>query len=263
MNTIYNNDISNIEKIEKGLVKELSLSFGKKTVLNKISLPIYQNSITAIIGPSGCGKSTLLRCFNRMNDFIDIAKITGTIILDSKDIYTSQTDVYNLRMKVGLVFQKPNPFPKSIFENVAYGLRIQGKDKNSIARRVEQTLKDAWLWEEVKERLNESAFTLSGGQQQRLCIARALATNPELLLLDEATSALDPQSTKKIEELLNELKKNVTLITVTHNIAQAGRIADYTAFLYEGNLIEFNDTETIFTTPNVRHTENYIMGKFG
>lgn len=252
-----------MKETHKGHVDALSIWFGTKQVLNEISIPIFRNKITAIIGPSGCGKSTLLRCFNRMNDFIDSAKITGTIYLDKMNVYDAQVNVYDLRMKVGMVFQKPNPFPKSIFENVAYGLKLQGHNKKYILERVEQSLQDAWLWDEVKDRLNESALVLSGGQQQRLCIARALATVPELLLLDEATSALDPQSTSKIEELLNDLKKTVTIVTVTHNIAQAGRMANYTAFLYEGVLIEFNKTAVLFTTPKHKKTENYLTGKFG
>lgn len=251
------------EHIKKARVESLDMSFGEKQVLKKISFPIYQNKITAIIGPSGCGKSTLLRCFNRMNDFIDIAKIEGNIYIDDVDIYDDSIDVYNLRLKVGMVFQKPNPFPKSIFDNVAYGLRIQKKSKHDIKDRVEETLKEAWLWEEVKDRLQDSALTLSGGQQQRLCIARALATSPELLLLDEATSALDPQSTSKIESLLGELKKQISIVTVTHNIGQAGRVANYTAFLFEGNLVEFNKTAILFTTPEHKRTENYLTGKFG
>jgi phosphate transport system ATP-binding protein len=227
-------------------------------------MPIYENKLTAIIGPSGCGKSTLLRCFNRMNDLIEGIKIKGSIFIDGKDIYANKTDVFALRMKVGMVFQKPNPFPKTIFENVSFGLQIKGKsNRHQISERVEKGLKEAWLWDEVKDRLNSSAFELSGGQQQRLCIARALANDPEIILLDEPTSALDPQSTVKIEELLIELKKTVTIIQVTHNIAQAARISDYTGFIYLGELVEFGPTDKIFTTPKDKRTEEYLTGKFG
>jgi|UniRef100_A0A7C6A8T4 phosphate transport system ATP-binding protein len=246
------------------LIKELNLWFGNNHILRNITMPINKNKLTAIIGPSGCGKSTLLRCFNRMNDLIEGVKITGSIFIDGKDIYSEKTDVYALRMKVGMVFQKPNPFPKSIFENVSFSLQIKGKlNKQAISQRVEKSLRDAWLWDEVKDRLHTQAFELSGGQQQRLCIARALANDPEILLLDEPTSALDPQSTIKIEELLIELKKTVTIIQVTHNIAQAARISDYTGFIYLGELIEFGPTEKIFTTPKDKRTEEYLTGKFG
>lgn len=248
----------------KILVKELSLWFGNNQVLRNINLPIYKNRLTAIIGPSGCGKSTLLRCFNRMNDLIGAARIKGSIFIDGKDIYANKTDVYALRMKVGMVFQKPNPFPKSIFENVCFGLQIKGKtNRHEINARVEKSLRDAWLWDEVKDRLNAPAFELSGGQQQRLCIARALVNDPEIILLDEPTSALDPQSTVKIEELLIELKKTVTIILVTHNIAQAARISDYTGFIFLGELVEFGPTDKIFTTPKDKRTEEYLTGKFG
>ncbi len=246
------------------LIKDLNLWFGNYHCLRNITMPIYKNKLTAIIGPSGCGKSTLLRCFNRMNDLIEGVKVTGSIFIDGNDIYSEKTDVFALRMKVGMVFQKPNPFPKSVLENVAFGLQIKGKlSKNEISQRVEKALKDAWLWDEVKDRLHTSAFELSGGQQQRLCIARALANDPEILLLDEPTSALDPQSTVKIEELLIELKKTVTIVQVTHNIAQAARISDYTGFIYLGELIEFGPTEKIFTTPKDKRTEEYLTGKFG
>ncbi|MEO0115519.1 MAG: phosphate ABC transporter ATP-binding protein PstB [candidate division WOR-3 bacterium] len=246
------------------LIKDLNLWFGNYHCLRNITMPIYKNKLTAIIGPSGCGKSTLLRCFNRMNDLIEGVKVTGSIFIDGNDIYSEKTDVFALRMKVGMVFQKPNPFPKSVLENVAFGLQIKGKlSKNEISQRVEKALKDAWLWDEVKDRLHTSAFELSGGQQQRLCIARALANEPEILLLDEPTSALDPQSTVKIEELLIELKKTVTIVQVTHNIAQAARISDYTGFIYLGELIEFGPTEKIFTTPKDKRTEEYLTGKFG
>jgi phosphate transport system ATP-binding protein len=245
-------------------VNDLSLWFGSKQVLKGINMTIPRNKLTAIIGPSGCGKSTLLRCFNRMNDLISDTKIKGSILIDNIDIYSGKMDIYELRMKVGMVFQKPNPFPKSIFDNVAFGLRIKGyEDKHHLIQRVEKSLKDAWLWDEVKDRLHANAFELSGGQQQRLCIARALATNPEIILLDEPTSALDPQSTAKIEELLVELKDNVTIIQVTHNIAQAARISDYITFIYLGELVEFGLTEKLVTTPKDKRTEAYLTGKFG
>lgn len=244
-------------------VKNLNLFFGSKHILKSINMSIYQKSVTAVIGPSGCGKSTYLRCFNRMNDY-NGAKVDGEIILDGEDINSKNTDVTKLRMKVGMVFQKPNPFAKSIFENVAFGLKIHGKLKTyEIENRVEESLKSVWLWDEVKDRLKESALLLSGGQQQRLCMARALATNPEIILLDEPTSALDPNSTRKIEELCLELKGKVTILIVTHNIAQAARISDYTAFLYLGELIEYDETKLIFTVPKDKKTEEYISGKFG
>ncbi|MDD5529214.1 MAG: phosphate ABC transporter ATP-binding protein PstB [bacterium] len=246
------------------IVKDLNLWFGKKHILKGISISIIPNNITAVIGPSGCGKSTFLRCFNRMNDLIEETKIKGSIIIDGIDIYSDKIDVYSLRTKVGMVFQKPNPFPKSIYENVAFGLPIKGiTNKNAIMEKVEKSLKDAWLWDEVKDRLNASAFELSGGQQQRLCIARALATDSEILLFDEPTSALDPQATNKIEKLLIELKQFVTIVIVTHNIAQAARISDYTAFLYLGELIECGATDKLCTVPKDKRTEEYLTGKFG
>jgi phosphate transport system ATP-binding protein len=242
----------------------LNLWFGKNQILHNINLEIYKNSITAIIGPSGCGKSTLLRCFNRMNDFISDMELTGKVYLNGKNIYAPKTDVYAVRASVGMVFQKPNPFPKSIYNNVAYGLQIQGKyTKSEIKDRVEESLKAAWLWDEVKDRLHHSAMSLSGGQQQRLCIARALANKPKVLLLDEPTSALDPQSTAKIEELCLALKNSVTILIVTHNVAQAGRISDYTAFLYLGEVVEFGKTEQVFTVPQNKQTEAYLTGVFG
>ncbi len=245
-------------------VDKINLWIGDHHILKNISLPIYEKKVTAVIGPSGCGKSTLLRCFNRMNDLIENIKITGTIHIKGEDIYNSKIDVHSLRSRVGMVFQKPNPFPKSIYENVAYGLKIKGiRNKTLLMDKVERSLKDAWLWDEVKDRLNASAFSLSGGQQQRLCIARGLATDPEILLLDEPTSALDPQATSKIEELLLELKKSVTIIIVTHNFGQAGRVSDYTSFLYLGELIEFGSTEKVFTVPRDRRTEDYLTSKFG
>ena len=244
--------------------ENLNLWFGENHVLKGINIPVYDKKVTAMIGPSGCGKSTLLRSFNRMNDLIAETKITGKILIDDEDIYHSKANVTEIRTRVGMVFQKPNPFPKSIFNNVAYGIAIQGKlTREQIKERVEKSLKDAWLWDEVKDRMHESAMSLSGGQQQRLCIARALANNPEVLLLDEPTSALDPQSTSKIEELCLELKNKVTILIVTHNIAQAGRISDYTAFMYLGELVEFGETGKVFTVPQDKRTEAYLTGVFG
>lgn len=242
---------------------DVNLWFGDKHVLKDVNIPVYDKKITALIGPSGCGKSTLLRCFNRMNDLIPQCRITGKITLHNQDIYAPRTDVTEVRTKVGMVFQRPNPFPKSIYNNIAYGLHIRGEKKPVIEEVVEKSLKDAWLWDEVKDRLNTSAFSLSGGQQQRLCIARALANNPDILLLDEPTSALDPQSTAKIEELCLELKNKVTILIVTHNIAQAGRISDYTAFMYLGEMVEFGETQKMFTVPKDARTEAYLNGVFG
>lgn len=243
---------------------DLNLWFGKNHVLHDVNLPVHKNQVTAMIGPSGCGKSTLLRCFNRMNDLIPTTRITGKVLLGTTDIHAPQTDVSKLRSRIGMVFQKPNPFPKSIFKNVAFGLQIMGGFSHSeINDRVEASLKAAWLWDEVKERLNCSAMCLSGGQQQRLCIARALANRPDVLMLDEPTSALDPQSTAKIEELCLELKNSVTILIVTHNVAQAGRISDQTAFMYLGELIEFGPTEQLFTVPADKRTEAYLTGVFG
>ena len=244
--------------------ENLNLWFGRNYVLKYVNLNVSDKNITAVIGPSGCGKSTLLRCFNRMNDLIPETHIEGQIKLLDEDIYTSKMDVTEIRSRIGMVFQKPNPFPKSIYKNVAYSLQIQGKYcKDEINERVEQALKAAWLWDEVKDRLHSPAMALSGGQQQRLCIARALANRPEVLLLDEPTSALDPQSTAKIEELCLELKKSVCILIVTHNIAQAGRISNYTAFMYLGELVEFGPTEKVFTVPNDKRTESYLTGVFG
>ena len=257
----------NKKKEEKDIivnVDNLNLWFGEMHALKDISVSIFDKKVTAIIGPSGCGKSTFLRCFNRMNDLIEIVKIDGKIIIDNEDIFSTKTDVCALRTKVGMVFQKPNPFPKSIFENVAYGLKLRGiKKKSILMEKVEKSLKEAWLWDEVKDRLNMSAFSLSGGQQQRLCIARALATDPEILLLDEPTSALDPKATSKIEELLMELKNVVTVLIVTHNFGQAGRVSDYTAFLYIGELVEYGKTAKMFTVPKDKRTEEYLTGRFG
>ena len=245
-------------------VEQLKLHYGDKEVLHGINLDIPQKRVTAFIGPSGCGKSTLLRCFNRMNDLVDECRIEGKILLEGEDIYQRKVDVADLRRRVGMVFQKPNPFPKSVYENVAYGLRIQGiKQKRVIDEAVEWALRSAALWEEVKDRLHESALSLSGGQQQRLVIARTIAVKPEVLLLDEPASALDPLSTLKIEELIHELKDNYTIIIVTHNMQQAARVSDYTAFLYMGDLIEFGGTNELFTNPVKQQTEDYITGRYG
>ena len=245
-------------------VHELNLYYGGKRALNGVSMQIPRNRVTAFIGPSGCGKSTLLRCFNRMNDLVDSCNIDGQITLDKENIYAKGVDVADLRRRVGMVFQKPNPFPKSIFENVAYGLRIQGiKKKRLINDTVEWALKSAALWDEVKDRLHESALGMSGGQQQRLVIARTIAVKPEILLLDEPASSLDPISTLKIEELIHELKKDFTIVIVTHNMQQAARVSDYTAFMYMGDLIEFGTTDQLFTNPVQKQTEDYITGRYG
>lgn len=246
-------------------VKNLNFYYaGNKLALKNINMPIYEKKITALIGPSGCGKTTLLRCFNRMHDLYPGNRYEGEILLDGKNILSKDIDLMELRTKVGMVFQKPTPFPMSIFENIAYGLRLQGiKNKTELKDRVEQALKEAVLWDEVKDRLDTSAFGLSGGQQQRLCIARTIAVKPDVILFDEPTSALDPISTAKIEELIVELKKNHTIIIVTHNMQQAARVSDYTAFMYLGELIEFDSTDIIFTKPNKKLTEDYISGRFG
>ncbi|PXF58225.1 MAG: phosphate ABC transporter ATP-binding protein [Deltaproteobacteria bacterium] len=245
-------------------IKNLVFYYGNFKALHDISLDIYTNQVTAFIGPSGCGKSTLLRCLNRMNDLIPISRVEGRILLDNKNINDPNVDVVTLRRNVGMVFQKPNPFPKSIFENVAYGLRVNGiKDKAYIANQVEKSLIQAAIWDEVKDRINDSALGLSGGQQQRLCIARALAIEPEVVLMDEPASALDPIATQKIEELIHQLKKSYTIIIVTHNMQQAARVSDITAFFYLGKLIEKDDTETLFTKPKLQQTEDYITGRFG
>jgi len=245
-------------------VKDLRLAYGDKEALHGINMDIPKKRVTAFIGPSGCGKSTLLRCFNRMNDLVDGCNITGQILLDGNNIYDRAVEVADLRRRVGMVFQKPNPFPKSIYENVAYGLRIQGiNKKREIDETVEWALKSAALWEEVKDRLHESALGMSGGQQQRLVIARTIAVKPEVLLLDEPASALDPISTLKIEELIHELKNDFTIVIVTHNMQQAARVSDYTAFMYMGDLIEFGVTDTLFTNPEKKQTEDYITGRYG
>ena len=245
-------------------VQDLSLFYGEKQALHGIDLKIPRQRVTAFIGPSGCGKSTLLRCFNRMNDLVDGAQASGKILLDGDDIYAKEVDVPTLRQRVGMVFQKPNPFPKSIYENVAYGLRLKGiNSRRQLDEIVEWSLKGAALWEEVRDRLHDSAFGLSGGQQQRLVIARSIAIEPEVLLLDEPASALDPISTLKIEELIYELKSKYTIVIVTHNMQQAARVSDYTAFMYLGELIEFDDTDVLFTTPKKKQTEDYITGRYG
>ncbi len=245
-------------------VKNLNLFYGEKQALHGVDMIIPKKRVTAYIGPSGCGKSTLLRCINRMNDLVDSVRIDGQILLDGQDIYHKSVNVADLRRRVGMVFQKPNPFPKSIYENVAYGLRLQGiKDRRRIDEVVEKAIKGAALWDEVKDRLHESALGLSGGQQQRVVIARAIAIEPEVLLLDEPASALDPISTLKIEELIYELKDKYTIVIVTHNMQQAARVSDYTAFMYMGNLIEFGDTKTLFTNPREKQTEDYITGRYG
>ncbi|MFC3152817.1 phosphate ABC transporter ATP-binding protein PstB [Litoribrevibacter euphylliae] len=245
-------------------VKDLQLYYGEKRALHGINMQIPKNRVTAFIGPSGCGKSTLLRCFNRMNDLVDICRIEGKIMLEDENIYDRSVDVTDLRRRVGMVFQKPNPFPKSIYENVAYGLRIQGiNNRRVLDEVVEQSLRGAALWDEVKDRLHDSALGMSGGQQQRLVIARTIAVKPDVLLLDEPASALDPISTLKIEELINELKNEYTIVIVTHNMQQAARVSDYTAFMYMGDLIEFGDTNQIFTNPTQKQTEDYITGRYG
>ena len=242
----------------------LNLFYGEKQALYDVRMNIPRNRVTAFIGPSGCGKSTLLRTFNRMNDLVDGCRVDGQILLDGQDIYRKGLDVAELRRRVGMVFQKPNPFPKSIYENVVYGLRLQGiNQKRVLDETVEWALKSAALWDEVKDRLHDSALGLSGGQQQRLVIARTVAVQPEVLLLDEPCSALDPISTLKVEELINELKGQYTIVIVTHNMQQAARVSDYTAFMYMGKLIEFGDTDTLFTNPAKKQTEDYITGRYG
>ena len=248
----------------KMAAKHLNFYYGDFQALEDISLDFFLHQVTALIGPSGCGKSTFLRCLNRMNDLIPTSRVEGEIILDEANINDPKIDVVSLRRRVGMVFQKPNPFPKTIFENVAYGLRVNGvKDREFIADRVEQSLRQAALWDEVSDRLHRSALSLSGGQQQRLCIARALAVEPEVLLMDEPASALDPIASQKIEELIALLKVNYTIVIVTHNMQQAARVSDFTAFFYMGKLIEFDVTETLFTKPKLRQTEDYITGRFG
>ncbi len=255
---------SPMENSVKISVRGLNFYYGGFKALDDISLDLKKNQVSALIGPSGCGKSTFLRCLNRMNDLIPISRVEGEIYLDHENICSPDIDVVNLRRRVGMVFQKPNPFPKTIFENVAYGLRVIGvRDKRDLRERVEKSLYQAALFDEVKDRLHESALGLSGGQQQRLCIARALAVEPEVVLMDEPASALDPIATQKIEDLIHELKKNFTIVIVTHSMQQAARVSDTTAFFYMGRLIETGDTETIFTRPSLKQTEDYITGRFG
>ncbi|SPD73096.1 high-affinity phosphate transport protein (ABC superfamily, atp_bind) [uncultured Desulfobacterium sp.] len=251
-------------KNPKMRVRDLNFYYGNFHALINVNLDFNLNEVTALIGPSGCGKSTLLRCLNRMNDLIPVGRVEGKIFLDETDIYNPSVDVVTLRRHIGMVFQKPNPFPKSIFENVAYGLRVNGiKDRIYIAQKVEETLKKAALWDEVKDRMHESALGLSGGQQQRLCIARAMAVEPDVLLMDEPASALDPIATQKIEELIDELKSQYTIVIVTHNMQQAARVSGITAFFYLGKMIEMDQTENLFTRPKLKQTSDYITGRFG
>jgi phosphate transport system ATP-binding protein len=250
---------------QKMRVENLSAGFGQKKVLNNISISFNENAVTAIIGPSGCGKSTLVRCLNRMHEVTPGAWVSGRVLLDDEDIFSPSTDPVAIRRKIGMVFQKPNPFPTmSIFDNVAAGLKLNGvRDRKVISSRVEENLKKAFLWDEIGDRISDSGASLSGGQQQRLCIARALAVEPEIILMDEPCSALDPSATAKIEQLMRELKKNYTVIIVTHNMQQAARVSDYTAFLYLGKMIEYGPTDEIFENPRDKLTENYITGRFG
>jgi phosphate transport system ATP-binding protein len=248
----------------KILVEDLHLYYGENHALKGVNMDIKENAITAFIGPSGCGKSTFLKTLNRMNDLVDNVRITGTVKLDGEDIYGKNIDTTILRKKVGMVFQQPNPFPMSIYDNIAYGPRVHGiKDKKSLDRIVEDSLRGAAIWDEVKDRLKKSALGLSGGQQQRICIARALAVEPEVLLMDEPTSALDPISTTKIEDLMEELKKKYTVVVVTHNMQQAARVSDYTAFFLVGEMVEYGETNAIFKFPQDKRTEDYITGRFG
>jgi phosphate transport system ATP-binding protein len=240
----------------------LSVFYGPSAAVKEISLTIPRNRVVAFIGPSGCGKSTFLRCFNRMNDLIPAARVEGEVLFQGVDLYSPDVDAVEVRRRIGMVFQKPNPFPKSIYDNVAFGLRINGF-RGNLDEQVERSLRSAALWDEVKDRLRESALGLSGGQQQRLCIARALAVEPEILLMDEPASALDPIATGKIEDLIGDLKKDYTIVIVTHNMQQAARVSDYTAFLYLGELIEYGDTDRLFTNPSEDRTEQYITGRFG
>jgi phosphate transport system ATP-binding protein len=242
--------------------KNLSVFYGAAQAVREISLTIPRNRVVAFIGPSGCGKSTFLRCFNRMNDLIPVARVEGEVLFQGDDLYSPDVDAVEVRRRIGMVFQKPNPFPKSIYDNVAFGLKINGF-QGSMDDQVEHSLRSAALWDEVKDRLQESALSLSGGQQQRLCIARALAVEPEILLMDEPASALDPIATGKIEDLIRDLKEDYTIVIVTHNMQQAARVSDYTAFLYIGELIEYGDTEHLFTNPSEERTEQYITGRFG
>ncbi|MBE7214300.1 phosphate ABC transporter ATP-binding protein PstB [Shewanella benthica] len=258
-------DLKNLSQEETALeIRNLDLKYGDKQALFDVSMKIPEKQVTAFIGPSGCGKSTLLRCINRMNDLVDNCHISGDVLLHGQNIYDKKIDVAALRRNVGMVFQRPNPFPKSIYENVVYGLRLQGiNNRRDLDDAAERSLRGAAIWDEVKDRLHDNAFGLSGGQQQRLVIARAIAIEPEVLLLDEPTSALDPISTLIIEELISELKSKYTVVIVTHNMQQAARVSDQTAFMYMGELVEYADTNTIFTTPQKRKTEDYITGRYG
>jgi phosphate transport system ATP-binding protein len=245
-------------------VRGLDVWFGSKHVLNGVNVKLQSNAVTAVMGPSGCGKTTFIRAINRLNELIPGSRTTGEIYIDSENIHSPETQVFELRRRVGMVFQKPNPFPKSIFDNIAFGLRIHGVDNEGVLRRsVEDSLKEAAIWDEVYDRLEDSALDLSGGQQQRLCIARALAVKPEIILLDEPCSALDPMATSRIEALMRELAEKYTVIIVTHNMQQAARVADFTAFFYLGGLVEYGDTRSVFRNPRNKLTENYITGKFG
>jgi phosphate transport system ATP-binding protein len=260
MATTYDIDLGGKDPALEAI--DLSVYYGEKHAVQNVSLTVPQNQVVALIGPSGCGKSTLLRCFNRMNDLIRTARIDGRVDFHGQDLYAPAVDPVEVRRRIGMVFQKPNPFPKSIYDNVAFGPRVNGM-KDDLDTLVESSLRSAALWDEVSDRLNDSAYALSGGQQQRLCIARTLAVRPEILLMDEPASALDPIATQKIEELIYELKQQYTIVIVTHNMQQAARISDYTAFLYMGQLIEYGPTETIFTNPREERTEAYVTGRFG
>jgi phosphate transport system ATP-binding protein len=260
MATTYGIDLTDRELALQAI--GLSVYYGDKQAVQDVSLVIPSNQVVALIGPSGCGKSTLLRCFNRMNDLIGAARVEGRVDFHGQDLYGPDIDPVEVRRRIGMVFQKPNPFPKSIYDNVAFGPRVNGRQKD-LDSVVEESLRSAALWDEVSDRLNDSAYALSGGQQQRLCIARTLAVKPEIVLMDEPASALDPIATQKIEELIYELKKEYTIVIVTHNMQQAARISDYTAFLYMGQLIEYGPTETIFTNPREERTEAYVTGRFG
>jgi len=260
MSTTYDIDLGGRDPAREAV--DLSVYYGEKHAVQNVSLTVPQNQVVALIGPSGCGKSTLLRCFNRMNDLIRTARIEGRVDFHGQDLYAPAVDPVEVRRRIGMVFQKPNPFPKSIYDNVAFGPRVNGM-KDDLDELVESSLRSAALWDEVSDRLNDSAYALSGGQQQRLCIARTLAVRPEILLMDEPASALDPIATQKIEELIYELKQQYTIVIVTHNMQQAARISDFTAFLYMGQLIEYGPTETIFTNPREERTEAYVTGRFG
>jgi len=256
--------MSSAENAIKFQARDLDFFYGAVRALRKVNIDCYDRKVTAIIGPSGCGKSTFIRTLNRMNEVIPGTRIEGQILLDGRDINAAEIDVVELRRKVGMVFQKPNPFPKSIYDNIAYGLRINGmRDKRKLEQTVEKSLRGAALWDEVKDRLDENAFALSGGQQQRLCIARALAVEPEVILFDEPCSAIDPIATAKVEDLIEHLKTDYTVVIVTHNMQQAARVSDYTAFMMLGELVEFGETDGIFTTPANKLTEDYITGRFG